>query len=64
MSEALRKKFLRLQVGRGGGDITGEPQGFFVAQPQPCPRLVPVKLLVEPVPVALQGVCWETWGAA
>lgn len=22
--------------------------------------LVPVKLFVEPVPVALQGVCWET----
>lgn len=33
--------------------------------PWPCPKpcqLVPVELLMEPVPVALQGVRWETWG--
>lgn len=26
----------------------------------PLPGLVPVKLLMEPIPVSLQGVCWET----
>lgn len=30
--------------------------------PQLLPGPVPVKLLVELVPVTLQGVRWETWG--
>jgi hypothetical protein len=59
MSEARRKKFLRLQVARGD-----RSQGSHQPSCPPCysivPWLVPVKLLVEPIPVALQGVCRET----
>lgn len=38
----------------------GRPQPATLCR-SPAPRS-PVKLLVEPVPVALQSVCWETWG--
>lgn len=60
MSAALRKKFLRLWGQEQ--DVTGAPGPWSRAPPgSPAPP-VPVKLLVEPVPVALQGVRRETWG--
>lgn len=46
---------------RGGAWPLAAPASAPQIGPQPC-LLVPVKLLMEPVPVALQGVCWETWG--
>lgn len=59
MSEALRKKFRRLW---GDTEDVSQRGHHASLQPGPALRLVPVELLVEPVPVALQGVRWETWG--
>lgn len=59
MSEARRKKFLRLQWNRETGH-RGAISPLSNHALFPHLRLVPVKLFVEPVPVALQGVRWET----
>ena len=40
----------------------GESRGAPFLPSSTPPRPVPVKLFVEPVPVTLQGVRWETWG--
>lgn len=49
----------QMRGGHGGASPARQPR---LTRPQSIlrARIVPVKLLVEPVPVALQGVRWET----
>lgn len=62
-SEEVPEAVGQMGVREGPAGRQPHPHSHAQAMPTALPPLVPVKLLVEPVPVALQGVRRETWVA-